>query len=1575
MISPLFASETLSPEDIVAGVGVSGGLPVATDTLSPAGFQKMKVTLSPAEKKFSTDLLEILDPSLLPPGQTLSGHISKMQGVNQFSAGNQGRGTPGEIAYAGSVHVYVWLREGVPTSVVDPYAGMVTGRDEEWGYVSAWVPVSRLTSLAELPAVRQIVTVQPPGMEVNQVTTEGDVVLKADLVRALTYGKDGTGIKVGIISDGVDNITESLAGVTVRSNVKGGNEGTAMLEIVNDLAPGASLYFHDCGNSTALFNQAVTDLADQGCRIICDDIVWFNEPCFQDGPVATHVEQIRSTRNVLYITSTGNNADKHYQANFTSQPGNFSQYHDFSKGSNNLRNFYVKMLPNSTISVFLQWNDEWGLSANDYDLFLEDNADGSLLAQSTGWQTGNQNPYEWVSTNNNGPEKWVQVRVKKESGDPRMIEVYIKGKNIQLHQGNLLGDGPTSSDSVFGHKAVPGVVSVAAIDAADPGHDNTESYSSKGPVTICWPLNESRHKPDITGIDGVRISGAGGFGTTPKDIGEGSPVFKRFYGTSAAAPHIAALAALLWSKDPSKTPEAIKAALFGGAVDLGSAGRDDTTGYGRADALASYQSIYSPEGVPGPIALFHGSPRTGSRPLTVVFRDDSTGKGIDTWDWDFGDGTSHSSVKNPTHTYQFPGKYTVTLTVTSPYGSTTRTESSYITLTGGLAPGEYLWEGDSLHPPDGTQIRYSLGPTIMDLPQDESGGWYYREHNGILNGGILFTGNLTGIGTSSSFLRLVAWYPEDHVPQMEVLLDNVPLAWGPFNVLAPGIDPDATSLKYRIRLVTDAGSDDTLEVFGDLIGLPFVSTPPIADFSADETEGSGHLVVSFTDQSIGQGITSWDWNFGDGTPNETSKNPKHNYTTHLSHDVTLTVRNANGNGTLTMFKYITVQPPPVAAFSGAPLAGDVQHVVSFIDESTGADINDWYWTFGDGGTSTDQNSHHLYQLQGTYTVSLKVTDAYGTTSTETKTGYVTVDAPPPAPPGDPPAPGPLLVPFAAFNAAPRNGTAPLAVNFTDESTGFGIIERRWTFGDGNTTSFATSENPLHVYQAAGNYTVVLGVRNASGWGNEVKGSFIKVSPGSPFPLFIGSINPASTLAGSPQFTLTVNGQNFTSQSKLQWNGANKTTTFKSAGQVTATIPAGDIASPGSASVRIVDPSRGLSNAVSFIITDPPVPVVLGVQPGSGVKNTVVTVSNLSGQNFRAGDTVILARAGQILIPGTSVVVTPPGKIACKVNLSGAQTGAWDVVVTDPGGKNGTLPGGFMVTLLPPTVSSVSPTSGTRNSTVAFTVSGTKFASGVVVNFTNKTYTALDGSWNLTASITSFTPTKLAGTVTFPLDAPVGKWDIVVTNPDMAAVSKSGAFTVTNPVPPTVGSVTPKSGSWNSTVPFTLSGTKFASGAVVNFTNKTYTALDGSRNLTASITSFTPTKLAGTVTFPLDAPVGKWDIVVTNPDTAAVPKAGAFTVTNPVSPIISSVFPTSGTRNTVVAFTLSGTNFRSGAIVNFTNETYLPGNLTTTICSVTPTKIKGNLTLLPGIPSGKWSIVLTNPDVAPVTKTRAFTVNP
>ena len=76
-----------------------------------------------------------------------------------------------------------------------------------------------------------------------------------------------------------------------------------------------------------------------------------------------------------------------------------------------------------------------------------------------------------------------------------------------------------------------------------------------------------------------------------------------------------------------------------------------------------------------------------------------------------------------------------------------------------------------------------------------------------------------------------------------------------------------------------------------------------------------------------------------------------------------------------MFKYITVQPPPVAAFSGAPLAGDVQHVVSFIDESTGADINDWYWTFGDGGTSTDQNSHHLYQLRGP-AVSLRVTDAY-----------------------------------------------------------------------------------------------------------------------------------------------------------------------------------------------------------------------------------------------------------------------------------------------------------------------------------------------------------------------------------------------------------------------------------------------------------------------------------------------------------------------------------------------------------------------------------------------------------------------
>jgi hypothetical protein len=141
----------------------------------------------------------------------------------------------------------------------------------------------------------------------------------------------------------------------------------------------------------------------------------------------------------------------------------------------------------------------------------------------------------------------------------------------------------TAAGSIVGHPALEEVVAVAAIDAADPGLDEVESFSSRGPARIDFPVRVDRAKPDLAAFDGVAISNAGGFPACPPSCA--------FFGTSAASPHTAGVAALLLQKDASLTPAAVQAALRQGAVDIGAAGFDDASGFGRLHALASAEAI------------------------------------------------------------------------------------------------------------------------------------------------------------------------------------------------------------------------------------------------------------------------------------------------------------------------------------------------------------------------------------------------------------------------------------------------------------------------------------------------------------------------------------------------------------------------------------------------------------------------------------------------------------------------------------------------------------------------------------------------------------------------------------------------------------------------------------------------------------------------------------------------------------------------------------------------------------------------------------------------------------------------
>jgi PKD repeat protein len=256
---------------------------------------------------------------------------------------------------------------------------------------------------------------------------------------------------------------------------------------------------------------------------------------------------------------------------------------------------------------------------------------------------------------------------------------------------------------------------------------------------------------------------------------------------------------------------------------------------------------------------------------------------------------------------------------------------------------------------------------------------------------------------------------------------------------------------------------------------------PVADFSADVTEGFAPLVVQFTDLSSYAESLSWDFD-GDGIEDFTEQNPQFNYTTAGNYTVNLTVCNSVGNDTETKVSYITVHEPLVADFTADITSGSVPLTVSFTDLSSG-NADSWFWDFDNDGMvdSTEQNPQFNYTNISTYNVTLTVSSSLGN-ATETKTDYITVTD--------------LFAPVANFTADATIGYSWLTVNFTDLSSN-NPTSWEWDFeGDGIVDS--TEQNPVFNFTDLGSYNVTLTAANSVGNDTETKTDYIVVSDWNPW---------------------------------------------------------------------------------------------------------------------------------------------------------------------------------------------------------------------------------------------------------------------------------------------------------------------------------------------------------------------------------------------------------------------------------------------------------------------------------------------
>jgi hypothetical protein len=615
-------------------IAAAGFLPVTTAAAAPQPAPAAQ-TDRPDPHHLSSRLAAVAAPALA--------HSSRQAQAHATSTRTRGAGS---LLHTDAGHLLVNIRVAAPDAAtrarLRAAGARITFVATKLHQITAAVAPSNLRAVGDTSGVQYVGDILTPQLNAvcDSTISEGDGILKANLARS-NFGVTGAGVKVGILSDSfntssssdkqaTDVASDNLPGsantcghtstITPLIDQSGGaDEGRGMAQTVHDLAPGASLAFETAFNGEASFAANIQALKNAGASVIVDDVSYFDEPFYQDGIISNAITNVVNGGATYFSSAAnnnlifnGHNVDSYEAVNGyrpTTCPTmvglgeTLEDCHNFNPSGAADSTFGMTVGPGQTIEPNLQWAEPLEGVKTDFDMVLINTATGAVLAGSTSDNINSEDPFELFSwTNPGGSALNVSLVIGRFStpnqGTPRFKFVFMEnGLQPFTALERQVGTAPdVMGPTIFGHNGAASAVSVAAEDVRNAPSTPVDYYSSRGPVTLLFnpvtgtttpatplPSPLTLNKPDVTASDCVKNTFFGGF--------DGQNW--RFCGTSDAAPHGAAVAALIKQADPAATPAQIINAIKSTATPINGF-TADAMGAGLIDANAAVGSLAAP---------------------------------------------------------------------------------------------------------------------------------------------------------------------------------------------------------------------------------------------------------------------------------------------------------------------------------------------------------------------------------------------------------------------------------------------------------------------------------------------------------------------------------------------------------------------------------------------------------------------------------------------------------------------------------------------------------------------------------------------------------------------------------------------------------------------------------------------------------------------------------------------------------------------------------------------------------------------------------------------------------------------